>query len=91
MLVYIIQNKELIGINAEGVRCVLYMQTILGTGYSLAEVKPILVLLRPGAIMLVELAIEPDGSISQGETLPCLFESTSSHLTCKREQECSLL
>lgn len=55
---------------------------ILGTGNSpLAEVNPILVLFRPGAIMLVELETEPDGSISQGETLPCLFESISSHLT----------
>ena len=58
--------------------------TILGTGNSAcAGDSPILVLFRPGAIMLVELETEPEGSISHGETLPCLFESTSPHLTCR--------
>lgn len=57
---------------------------ILGIGYSaFVEVKPILVLFRPGAMMLVELGMEPEGSISHGETLPCLFASISSHLTCE--------
>jgi hypothetical protein len=57
----------------------------LGTGTSgFVEGNPILVLFGPGAIKLLELEREPDGSISHGETLLCLA-STSSHLTCKKE------
>jgi hypothetical protein len=64
----------------------LVMQkNLLGTGNSgFAEGNPILVLFEPGAIKLLELEREPDGSISHGETLLCLA-SISSHLTCKKE------
>ena len=53
-----------------------------GTGNSsFVEERPILDLFRPGGTKLLDIETEPEGSISQGETLPCLLISPSSHLT----------
>jgi hypothetical protein len=63
-----------------------YFTNLLGTGNSsFPEVIPILVLFKLAAMRLLEA--EPDGSISQGETLLCLDASISSHLTCKNEKQ----
>lgn len=51
------------------------------------EGNPTLFLLETGESKLLELETEPDGSISQGETLLCLLVSISSHLTCDNNPE----
>ena len=54
---------------------------------SFTEVIPILVHFKPADIKLMEFEAEPDGSISNGETLLRLAASMSSHLTCKNDKE----
>ena len=54
---------------------------------SFTEVIPILVHFKPADIKLLEFEAEPDGSISNGETLLRLAASMSSHLTCKNDKE----